>query len=166
MNGGIKMTTFLGNPVTLEGEMLKVGDQMPDFEVITTDLEPFHPMEEKGKKIILAVPSVDTGVCNLELEKFMEYVKGYDDIQVISVSMDLPFALNRWCQAHKGNVLTTSDYKDHDFAKKTGTRMSENGLLARSVFVTDQDGKLTYVEYVDEVGNEPHYDQVLKAAGI
>lgn len=166
MNGGIKMTTFLGNPVTLEGEMLKVGDQMPDFEVVTTDLEPFHPMEEKGKKIILAVPSVDTGVCNLELEKFMEYVKGYDDIQVISVSMDLPFALNRWCQAHKGNVLTTSDYKDHDFAKKTGTRMSENGLLARIVFVTDQDGKLTYVEYVDEVGNEPHYDQVLKAAGI
>ena len=79
-------------------------------------------MQEKGKKIILAVPSVDTGVCNLELEKFMEYMKGRDDVQVISVSMDLPFALDRWCQAHKGNVLTTSDYKERDFAKKTRSR--------------------------------------------
>lgn len=89
------MTTFLGNPVTLEGEALKVGETMPDFEVISTSLEPLHPMQEKGKKIILAVPSVDTGVCNLELEKFMEYMKGRDDVQVISVSMDLPFALDR-----------------------------------------------------------------------
>ena len=159
------MTTFLGNPVTWEGEALKAGETMPDFEVISTSLEPLHPMQEKGKKIILAVPSVDTGVCNLELEKFMEYMKGRDDVQVISVSMDLPFALDRWCQAHKGNVLTTSDYKERDFAKKTGTRMTENGLLARSVFVTDEDGKLTYVEYVDEVSHEPHYDQVIEAIG-
>ncbi len=163
----IHVTTFLGNPVTLEGTPLTVGMEMPDFEVIGTDLSQVHPMEKKGKKIILAVPSADTGVCSLELAKFMNKAKGHDDVEVLSVSEDLPFALDRWSKAEGNTVIHTySDYKDHDFAKKTGTYMKENGLLARSVFVTDEDGKIVYLQYVDEVSHEPDYSKALEAAGI
>ncbi|MBF0580505.1 thiol peroxidase [Erysipelotrichaceae bacterium RD49] len=161
------MTTFLGNPVTLVGEALQVGQQMPDFEVIDTTLAPVHPMETKGKKIILAVPSADTGVCSLELAKFMNKMRGNEEVEVISVSEDLPFALDRWSKAEGNDVIHTySDYKDHDFANKTGTYMKENGLLARSVFVTDEDGKIVYLEYVDEVSHEPDYKKALAAAGV
>ena len=92
------MTTFLGNPVTLEGTRLSAGEEMPNFTVTTTDLTDIQPMEKRGKKIILAVPSVDTAVCSMELAKFMNLIKGQDEVEVISVSMDLPFALTRWCQ--------------------------------------------------------------------
>lgn len=161
------MTTFLNTPVTLVGDPLAVGDQMPEFTVTTVDLNDIKPMEKPGKKIILAVPSVDTGVCSLELAKFMNFIKGQDEVEVVSVSNDLPFALARWCQANDNKQLvTTSDYKLHDFAKKTGTLMKENGLLARSVFVTDDQGQLVYVEYVDEVSHEPNYKAVLEAAGL
>ncbi|WP_143356918.1 thiol peroxidase [Ileibacterium valens] len=161
------MITFLGNPVTLEGETLSVGDVMPDFTVVNTDLEEVKPMESKGKKIILSVPSVDTGVCSLELGKFLNFMKDQDEVEVVSVSEDLPFALARWNQEHdNAKILTTSDFKLDDFAKKTGTRMEENGLLCRAAFVTDEDGVLKYVEYVDEVSHEPNYDEVLKAAGL
>jgi thiol peroxidase len=161
------MTTFLGTPVTLEGTALKAGDQMPDFTVTSLELKDIKPMEKKGRKIILSVPSVDTGVCSMELGKFMNFVKGQDEVEVVSVSMDLPFALSRWCQAQDNDVLlTTSDFKDRDFAAKTGTRMAENGLLTRAAFVTDEDGKLVYTEYVDEVSHEPHYDAILEAAGL
>jgi len=161
------MTTFLGNPVTLEGTRLSAGEEMPNFTVTTTDLTDIQPMEKRGKKIILAVPSVDTAVCSMELAKFMNLIKGQDEVEVISVSMDLPFALTRWCQAENNKqLLTTSDYKDRDFAKKTGTYMKENGLLARSVFVTDEDGVLTHGQYVDEVSEEPDYDAALIAAGL
>ncbi len=161
------MTTFLGNPVKLEGKPLEAGMMMPDFEVIDLDLNPVHPMEQKGKKIILAVPSPDTGVCSLELAKFMNALKGHDDVEAMSVSMDLPFALARWNKT-EGNetVHTYSDYKDHDFARKTSTLMKENGLLTRAVFVTDEDGKLVHVEYVDEVSHEPDYKAALAAAGL
>lgn len=161
------MVTFLGNPVTLEGEALKVGDQMPEFEVVKTDMTTFEPMKEAGKKIILAVPSVDTEVCSLELHKFKEFIKDKEGVEVISVSEDLPFALDRWSKAEENEkIISTSDYKSHDFGKKTGTYMKENGLLARSVFVTDENGKLVYVEYVDEVSHEPNYQNALKAAGL
>lgn len=161
------MTTFLGNPVTLEGSKLSEGMMMPDFEVLDLELKPVHPMETKGKKIILAVPSCDTGVCSLEMAKFMNALKDQNEVEVLSVSMDLPFALGRWCQAQNNeNLKTFSDFKDRDFAKKTGTRIEENGLLARSVFVTDEDGKLVYVEYLDEIASEPDYTAALKAAGL
>lgn len=161
------MTTFLGNPVTLEGTTLTINDQMPDFEVVGTDLSVVRPMEKKGKKIILAVPSVDTGVCSLELGKFKHLVSQHDDVDVYSVSMDLPFALDRWNKSEENTkIQTSSDYRFHDFGKKTGTYMKDNGLLARAVFVTDENGKITHVEYVDEVSHEPNYQEALKAVGI
>lgn len=161
------MTTFLGNPVTLDGYQLKVGDAMPDFTVTDVNLAEIHPMEEAGKKIILSVPSVDTSVCSMELGKFRNFMKDHKDIKVYSVSMDLPFALARWNKTEDNDtIITTSDFKDHDFAKKTGTLMQENGLLARAAFVVDEDGKVIYEEYVDEVSHEPDYQAVLKAAGL
>lgn len=161
------MITFLGNPVTLKGKQLSVGDVMPAFEVVNADLQPVAPMQNAGRKIILAVPSVDTAVCSLELAKFLNFTKDQDAVEIFSVSEDLPFALARWNKEHdNAKVVTTSDFKDQDFSSKTGTRMEENGLLARAAFVTDEDGKLVYVEYVDEVSHEPDYDAVLKAAGL
>lgn len=161
------MVTFLGNPVTLEGKQLEEGMMMPDFEVVDLELKDVKPMETKGKKIILAVPSADTGVCSLEMAKFMNDTKDQDEVEVMAISMDLPFALGKWCQAQNNKSLKVySDFKDRDFAAKTGTRMAENGLLARSVFVTDEDGKLVHVEYVNEVSHEPDYKAALKAAGL
>lgn len=161
------MVTFLGNPVTLEGKQLEEGMMMPDFEVVDLELKDVKPMETKGKKIILAVPSADTGVCSLEMAKFMNDTKDQDEVEVMAISMDLPFALGKWCQAQNNKSLKVySDFKDRDFAAKTGTRMAENGLLARSVFVTDEEGKLVHVEYVNEVSHEPDYKAALKAAGL
>ncbi len=161
------MITFAGNPVTLEGKQLETGEMMPDFTVVDTELNEVKPMEEKGKKIILSVPSVDTGVCSLELGKFLNFMKDQDGVEVVSVSEDLPFALARWNREHENaKILTTSDFKLDDFAAKTGTRMKDNGLLCRAAFVTDEDGKIVYTEYVDEVTHEPDYEQVLRAAGL
>lgn len=161
------MITFGGKPVTLEGSQLKTGDRMPDFTVVNTDLEEIRPMDTKGRKIILSVPSVDTAVCSLELGKFVNFVQNVPNVGVIAVSEDLPFALARWNKDHDNTkIVTASDFKLDDFAAKTGTRMKENGLLCRAAFVTDEEGRLVHVEYVDEVGNEPDYELIYKAAGI
>lgn len=161
------MTTFAGNPVTLEGKQLQPGDTLESFSIVLPDLSEYRPMDKKGKKIILSVPSVDTGVCSLELGKFRNLVSQQNDVEVVSVSMDLPFALDRWNKTEENEtIITGSDFKNRDFAEKTGTRMAENGLLARAVFVTDEDGKLVHVEYVEEVATEPDYKKALEAAGI
>lgn len=161
------MVKFVGKPVTLEGNQLKVGEMMPDFTVVNTDLEDVRPMEKKGRKIILSLPSVDTPVCSLEMEKFVNFAQNIKDVDIVSVSEDLPFALARWSKEHDNKqILTTSDFKQDEFARMTGTRMEENGLLCRAAFVTDEDGKLVYVEYVDDVTFEPDYELIYKAAGI
>lgn len=161
------MTTFLGNPVTLEGVQLKVGDKFPEFTVVGEDLADFEPGKSGKRKLYLAVPSVDTPVCSMELGKFVQAVQGQDDVDVVAISMDLPFAQARWSQEHDNKTIKMgSDYKDRAFAKAAGTRMKENGLEARSVFVVSPDNTVEYVEYVEEVGNEPDYDKALKAAGL
>lgn len=161
------MTTFLNQPVTLEGKQPETGGRFPDFTVTTTSLEDIQPLQNGKKTILLAVPSVDTPVCSLELARFLELLKDQENLQVVSVSMDLPFALDRWCQAKANDkILTTSDYKHRSFAKAAGIRMKENGLLARAVYVLDEDGRLVYKEVVDEVSHEPDYTSAMKAAGI
>ncbi len=161
------MVTFAGKPVTLEGNQLNVGEMMPDFTVVNTDLEEVRPMDKKGRKIILSLPSVDTPVCSLEMEKFVNFAQNIKDVDIISVSEDLPFALARWSKEHDNKqILATSDFKLDEFARMTGTRMEENGLLCRAAFVTDEDGKLVYVEYVDDVTHEPDYELIYKAAGV
>lgn len=160
------MTTFAGAPVTLEGKQPRTGDIMPDFTVTDVNLEQIDPIKIPGTKIILSVPSADTPVCSKELAKFMHSVED-SDVKLVSVSMDLPFALKRWMQMEQNdNLVATSDFKDRSFSKAAGVRMAENGLLARAVFVVDPAGKILYEEYVDEVTQEPDYDKALEAAGI
>ena len=154
--------TFQNNPVTIQGNFLKEKDIMPDFTVYKNDLSPLKLSDLKGNKIILSVPSVDTGVCSMELGKFMNYVRELNNVTCISVSMDLPFALDRWCQAHgNDNVVTTSDYKERSFAKASATYVEELGLLTRAVFVLDENNMIKHVEYVSEITNEPDYQAVL-----
>lgn len=156
--------TFGGNPVELKGKVLKVGDKLKDFKAVNNDLSPFNLSDVKGRKLILAVPSLDTSVCDAEIRRFNTEATKFEDVTVIAVSMDLPFAQSRWCgAAGVEDVLTVSDFKDRDFADKSGTYIKDVGLLARSVFLLDENNVVKYVEYVSEVTNHPNYDEALKA---
>jgi thiol peroxidase len=155
---------FGGNPVTLAGTELKVGDTFPEFTVTDNDLGAVKESDTKGPRVFLAVPSLDTAVCDLEVRTFNTKVGELPGVSVYAVSMDLPFAQARWCGgAGVEAVKTLSDYKDRDFGQATGTYMKENGLLARAVFVVDADNKVSYVEYVPEVTTAPDYDAAYKA---
>lgn len=155
---------FDGNPITLVGECVKVGDNAPDFLVVDNGLNNVKLSDTTGKRIFLAVPSIDTPVCDVEVRKFNEEVAKLKDVTVYVVSMDLPFAQSRWCgNAGVENVKTVSDYKQKSFGKNYGTLVEELALLARSVFVVDENNKITYVEYCEDIVNEPNYKKALDA---
>lgn len=158
--------TFKEEPVTLLGKEIKVGDQAPGFTVLSNDLKEVHLDDYKGKvKLISTVPSLDTGVCSQETKRFNEEADKLDNVQILTVSMDLPFAQTRWCAAEGiNNVDTLSDHRDADLGEKYGVLIKELRLLARAIFVVDSNDKVTYVEYVNEVSNHPDYDKALAAA--
>lgn len=154
-----------GNPLTLEGEMVKKGDIAQDFTVMSNELKPVKLSEFLGKKIILSVmPSVDTPVCAAQTRRFNMEASKLENTVVITLSVDLPFALARFC-GNEGiqNAITLSDYKDRDFGHKYGFYIQELGLLARGIIIINEEGKVIYVEYVKEVGSEPDYEAALKA---
>lgn len=154
--------TFQGKPVTIKKPLLKAGDILQDFTITKNDLSSITREDTKGLRIFLTVPSLDTGVCSMEVAKFMKYAQGLNDVEIYTVSMDLPFALDRWCQSKANtNVITASDYKTHSFAEASSTYVEELGLLTRAVFVVDKDNVIQYVEYVSEITNEPNYDAIL-----
>ena len=159
------MVTFKGNPITLLGEEVKVGDKAPDFTVLAPDLKEVKLSDYRGKVVVIAVfPSVDTGVCALQLTRFNKEAASFsDDVQLLSISVDLPFALGRYC-ADKGikNALTASDHKDLDFGKKYGFVIKELRLLARGTVIIDKDGTIKYVEYVPEISEHPNYEKALE----
>lgn len=140
--------------------LLKENDKMNNFRVVDSNLEEVNLYNIKGKKILLSIPSVDTGVCSIELSKFIHFVEELD-VKLISVSMDLPFALNRWCQNNSENILATSDFRYHDFSKKTGLLMN-NGLFARSVILLDENNNIDYLEIVENTHSEPNYKNVIE----
>ncbi len=155
--------TFQGAPLTLEGTQIKVGDLAPDFTVVGNDLNPIKFSDIKGKKILVAVPSIDTPVCDMEVRKFNQEASKLNDVKVYTISMDLPFAQARWCgNAGIENVVTASDYKDREFSKSYGLYIKELGLVSRAVIVVDENNKVTYVEYLDEITNEPNYEKALE----
>lgn len=157
--------TFKGNEITLVGNSLKVGDIMPSFTVTNNSLEPVRFEDTSGVRVILAVPSVDTPVCDLEIRTFNKRASELENVKIYTISMDLPFAQARWCGAEGvKNVVTLSDYKDRNFGNSTGTYIKELGLLTRAAFVVGSDNKVTYVEYVAEVADGPKYDDILAAA--
>jgi thioredoxin-dependent peroxiredoxin len=158
--------TFKDKPVTLLGNQLKAGDQAPDFKVLANDLSEVTLADSKGSvRLIAAVPSVDTGVCDAEVRRFNEEASKLGNVKVLTISVDLPFAQKRWCAAAGiENVQTLSDHRDLSFGKAYGAAIEELRLLARSVFVIDSSDKITYVEYVDEVTSHPNYEAALEAA--
>ncbi|WP_027633841.1 thiol peroxidase [Clostridium hydrogeniformans] len=157
--------TFAGNPMTLVHDEVKVGDTLKDFVVVKNDLSPLSLKDTEGVRVFLAVPSIDTPVCDLEVATFNERIAEIDGVTVYTISMDLPFAQARWCGA-KGvkHVVTASDYKDRSFAKATGTYIEELGLLTRAAFVVDKNNKIVHVEYLEEITNQPNFDEILEAA--
>ena len=156
--------TFKGNKVTLEGPVIKIGDSAPDFNLTDNSLGNVSLNDTRGKRIFVVVPSVDTPVCDREIRRFNEEAAALNDVSIYVVSMDLPFAQTRWCGgADINKVITLSDYKNRDFGKNYGVYIKELGLLARAIFVVDENNKVTYVEYCKEVSSDPDYEGALAA---
>lgn len=160
------MVTFAGNPVTLIGNEICVGDKAPNFEVLANDLSKVTLEDSNGKvRLINCVPSLDTGVCDAQTRKFNEAVSNLgNDIEVLTISVDLPFAQNRWCGAAGiERVQTFSDHINMSFGTAYGTYMKEYRLECRAVFVVDEKNLVQYVEYVAEITEHPNYEAALEA---
>jgi thiol peroxidase len=158
--------TMKGNPLTLTGRSLKVGDRAPDFTVVDNNLSPVNLATYKGKVCVLSsVPSLDTPVCDMETRRFNQEASGLgSNVAILTISMDLPFAQKRWCgSAGVDKVVTLSDHRDASFGTSYGVLIKELRLLARAVFVLDRSGVIQYVEIVKELTQEPNYDAVLSA---
>ena len=159
--------TFMGNPLTLVGKEVKVGKKAPAFSVLEKDLSEVKLADFQGKvKIISVTPSLDTPVCDLQAKTFEKKAKKLsDNIVVINISMDLPFAIARFSEGAKiGKVRTLSDHRDASFGNAYGVHIKELRLLARSVFVIDQSDVVRYMEIVPEVTNQPDYEKALAEA--
>ncbi len=161
-----KTVTMKGNPLELCGTPPEVGDDAPDAVLVTNDLDEMKLSDMFGRTLVVAsVPSLDTSVCNVEARRFNEEAaKLGDDVTIAVVSMDLPFAQKRWCGAEGAeHVLTLSDHREAGFGNAWGVLIPPLRLLARAVFVVGTSGKLSYRQVVEEVTNEPDYDEVLQA---
>lgn len=160
--------TFKGTPLTLAGNEVKVGSPAPDFKLhyFEGGMKELKLADLKGKATIISVvPSLDTPVCQLQTKTFNTKLGELGDkINAVTVSLDLPFAQNRFCGAEGiKNIRTASDYQDRNFGNSYGTLIEELKILSRAVFVLDKDGKVVYAQYVPEVASEPEYDPALKA---
>ena len=161
-----KAVTIEGKPLTLVGNPLKVGDPAPDFEVIANDLSPVKLSSFAGKIcLISSVPSLDTSVCDIQTKKFNEQAKALkDNVVILTISMDLPFAQHRWCgAAGVDKVQTLSDHRKAEFGEGFGVLIKELRLLARAVFIVDAKGIVRYIQIVDELTHEPDYEEAIKA---
>ncbi len=158
--------TMRGDPLTLVGPALAVGDTAPDVKLLTTSLQESSIRPEGKVRIISVVPSLDTPVCDLQTKRFNEEAgKLGDAIEIVSVSADLPFAAARWSQANGADRLEyLSDHRDMAFGDAFGVRVKELRLDARAVFVIDRDGTLVHAQYVKEITDHPDYESALAAA--
>ena len=163
--GGI--TSFKGNPVTLLGPDLNPGDQAPDFRVVDSALASVTLADLAGKtKIICTLPSLDTPICDTEIRRFnKEAAQLSGDIVVLAISLDLPFAQTNWCTAARvDRVKILSDYQERSFGSAYGVLIKELKLLSRSIFIVDAEDKITYIQHVAEIAEEPDYAAVLAMA--
>lgn len=158
--------TFKGNPVTLIGPDITPGDKAPDFTVLANDLTPVTLADSKGQvRLISVVPSLDTGVCDAQTRRFNEEAANLPNVNILTISVDLPFAQKRWCGAAGiDKVQTLSDHRELSFGKAYGVAIEELRLLARAIFVVDSNDNVTYVEYVSEATNHPDYEAAIEAA--
>lgn len=160
--------TMQKKPVTLVGNKVKEGDKAPDFTVVDQNLQPKSLKDYTGKvKLISVTPSLDTPVCDMQARRFNEEAaKLGENVAVLNISVDLPFAIKRFCNAAGiDKVETLSDYKDVSFGENYGVLIKELRLLARSVFIIDDKDIIRYIEIVPEVTNEPDYDKALSKLG-
>lgn len=166
MNERTGIITFKGNPFTLLGPELKVGDKAPEFRVVDNSLAPVTLAGYSGKiKVVSAVPSLDTPVCDTETRRFNQEAAEFSaDVVVLTISLDLPFAQKRWCGAAGiDRVTTLSDYQDRSFALAYGVLIKELKLLSRAIFIIDADDIIRYIQIVPEVTTEPDYAAVTGA---
>ncbi len=158
--------TFKGNPLTLIGPEIRPGMNAPGFQVLAQDLSPVTLANSAGKvRLLVAVPSVDTPVCDQETRRFNEEAATLSkDVQILAISMDLPFAQKRWCGAAGiDRVQVLSDHRDASFGAAYGVLIKELRILARAVFVVDRAGTVRYAEYVPDITSHPQYDAALAA---
>jgi len=158
--------TLKGNPVNTSGSLPKKGTIAPDFTLVKSDLGNLKLSELKGKKVILSIsPSFDTSVCATSVRKFNKIAAGKDNVMVLAITKDLPFAHSRFCTTEGiTNVVTLSGFRDKDFGKSYGVEIldgSFEGLYARCIIVIDETGKVKYTQLVPEIGTEPDYEAAL-----
>jgi thioredoxin-dependent peroxiredoxin len=166
MSEAKNIVTMHGNPMTLAGNPLKLGAPLPDAMLVDNNMKPVRISDYRGKVVILSVvPSLDTPVCDMQTRRFnTEATSLGDDVVVLTVSMDLPFAQKRWCgAAGVKNVTTLSDYRKAEFGQAAGLLINELRLLARAVLVLDRQGVVRYHQLVEEVSTEPNYETVISA---
>jgi len=160
------ITTMKGNPMTLIGPELKPGDKAPDFTVLDQTMAPKTLKDFDGKfKVISVTPSLDTPVCDLQIHWFNEDAANQpQDVAVLNISMDLPFAIKRFCATGGiDKAMALSDHRDASFGTNWGVLMKELRLLARSIFIVDKENVIRYVQIVPEQTAEPDYEAALKA---
>jgi thiol peroxidase len=166
MNERAGLVTMRGNPLTLLGNEVRVGDTAPNFSVLDTDLKPVDFSSYRGKVcIISSVPSLDTPVCDASTRRFNKEAAELDqDVAILTISMDLPFAQARWRGASGIKaVQTLSDHRDASFGTAYGLLIKDLRLLARAVLVVDRDGKVQYIQIVNEIADQPDYEAVIAA---
>jgi thiol peroxidase len=157
--------TFKGNPITLVGPELKIGDQAPDFNLNKSLVEYSSLKDFSGKVKLISVPSIDTGVCDAQTRRFNEAAGSLgDNVIVLTVSVDTPFAQARWCGAAGiDKVVLLSDFKAHSFGESYGVYIKEFGLDQRAIFVIDANDTIQYVEYLTEMTEHPNYELAIDA---
>lgn len=161
-----RMTTFKGGPLELAGPELKVGDPAPDFKAVDKGLQEITLAKTSGKvRVFSVVPSLDTPVCDMQTKKFNEAAASLPAVDFYTVSMDLPFAQNRWCNSFGvDHVKMISDHKFASFGENYGTLIKDWRIESRAIFVVDAGDQIQHVEYVPEVAEHPNYDTALAKA--
>ena len=160
--------TFKGDPVELSGKTPQVGDQIDDFTFVKTDLSEGNLSDYEGKKkVLMVLPSLDTGICQMETRQFNTQLDGQDGVVGLVISKDLPMAMQRFCAAEGiETVIPASDFRYNDFGSQTGVEMQNSplkGLFARIIYILDENNQVKYVEEVDDITHEPNYDKALEA---
>ncbi len=157
------MASFKASNFKLIGDKLKSGDKAPNFKLHDLEMNEKTLNDWKGKiKILSIIPSIDTGVCDLQTKKFIEKYNNIDDIDVITISVDLPFAFSRWCEANNKKAIVLSDYRDNNFGKSYGVLMDPYMTLFRSVFVIDKNDNIALASYNEDVSKPVDFDLVFK----
>jgi thioredoxin-dependent peroxiredoxin len=161
-----RTVTLKGNPMAVAGPEIKVGDKAPDFNCVDNTLKPVT-LKDTGHnvRIFSVIPSLDTPVCDAQTRRFNEEAAKLSGVDIYAVSMDLPFAQKRYCNAFAiDRVKMLSDHKDGSFGNHYGTLIKDLRIESRAIFIVDRENVVRYVQYVKETGEHPDYEPALRTA--